>query len=234
MDHIKNNKEQPVDRNKEILFWPSYVGDCFCILNTDAEGAEFLLQKINHIDPRLSLRWKPKKTKNSTFLTTIFNNNNTLEFSIFRKPTQTDHALPDDSNHHPQHKMAVFRCYVNRLLRTPLSEENHRRELNTTKQIALNNGYDPECIDKLIKKFRRDEITNLAYARVPHSHESPVFVIPFVSVSLNRYVSRIVRQLVPETRIVHKNNSSLKSLLVNSKDKKPRIPDSPNPHPGQG
>lgn len=150
---------------------------------------------------------------------TIFNNNNILEFSIFRKPTQTDHAIPDDSNHHPQYKMAAFRCYVNRLLCIPLSEENYRLELDTIKQIALNNGYDPECIDKLIKKLRRDEITNLAYARVPQNPESPIFVIPFVSVSLTRSISRIVRQLVPEARIVHKNNSSLKSLLVNYKDK---------------
>jgi len=42
----------------------------------------------------------------------IFNNNNILEFSIFRKPTQTDH---DDSNHHSQHKMAAFRCYYSML-----------------------------------------------------------------------------------------------------------------------
>uniref|UniRef100_A0A6P7FE34 Uncharacterized protein LOC114329155 n=1 Tax=Diabrotica virgifera virgifera TaxID=50390 RepID=A0A6P7FE34_DIAVI len=36
----------------------------------------------------------------------------TLEYSVFRKPTQTDHIIPISSNHPFQHKMAAIQCYV--------------------------------------------------------------------------------------------------------------------------
>jgi len=203
------------------------VDDCFCILDTDTKGAEFLLEKINHIHPKIKFTLETELNKKLNFLDlTIFINNNKLEFAIFRIPTQTDHAIRGDFNHHSQHKMAAFRCYVHRLLRTPLSEDYYKLELNTIKQIALNNGYDPVCIDRLIDRFRSAEIPNLSYPRVLQSPDSPVFVIPFVSASLTRSFSRRVRQNVPEARIVHKNNLSLKSFLVNSKDKLTHVPKS--------
>lgn len=62
-------------------------------------------------------------------------------------------------------------------------------------------------------------MTQLAYAGPSTGLTGLIFVIPFISVGLSRSIGRLVRQHIPEARLVHKNNLSLKSLLVNSKDK---------------
>lgn len=65
IDHIENNLIL-FDRNKEILFWTRYIDDCLCILNTDAEGAEFL-QKINHIHPTIKFTLETEIEKKTQF-----------------------------------------------------------------------------------------------------------------------------------------------------------------------
>jgi len=96
------------------------VDDCFAIIDTDAKGAEFLLEKINHLHLRIKFTLEIQENNKLNFVDlTISNLDNKLEFGIFRKPSQIDHIIPEDSNHHPQHKIASFRCYVHRLLEVP-------------------------------------------------------------------------------------------------------------------
>lgn len=120
-------------------------------MDTDEEGAEFLLEKINHLHPKIKFTLEVEENNTINFLDIkITRNDNTLKFGIFRKPSQTDHVIPEDSNHHPQHKMAAFRCYVHRLLTIPLSDASYQTELNIIKQIAVNNGYEPEIVESNI------------------------------------------------------------------------------------
>lgn len=58
MDHLENNFIR-TDRNKEILYWTRYLDDCFCILYVDTEGSEFLLEKINHLHPKIKITLEP-------------------------------------------------------------------------------------------------------------------------------------------------------------------------------
>lgn len=219
MDFLENNYIL-TDTNKEIKFWARYVDDCFAILETDEGGSEFLLDKINHIHPKIKFTLEIENDSKLNFLdlTLSRNNNNKIDFSIFRKPTQTDHAIPSSSNHAPAHKMAAFRCYVHRLFNIPMSDSSFIQEANTIKQIAHNNGYDPEIVDTMIRKYKEKTIMTEAY-NAPKPLSDSVFVIPFLSSHLTRSISRNVKQHLPEARIVYKNNLSLKSILVNSKDR---------------
>ena len=57
------------------------------------------------------------------------------------------------SSMHPfSHKLAAFRSYIHRLVNVPMSQENFQVELNIIKQIAINNGYIPHLIDKMVVK----------------------------------------------------------------------------------
>ena len=51
------------------------------------------------------------------------------------------------------HKLAAFRCYINRLLNTPLCQTVFLSDLNITKQIAVNNGYKADLIDQMLNSM---------------------------------------------------------------------------------
>ena len=60
------------------------------------------------------------------------------------------------------HKLAAFCSYIHRLLNIPLSPENYQKELSFTKQIAVNNGYKAELLDKMVQ----NKLLKLALALV--------------------------------------------------------------------
>ena len=73
----------------------------------------------------------------------------------------------DNSSLHPYtHKLAAFRCYIHRLLNTPLSPIDYTKEFNIIKQIALNNGYKVEVIDKLIESISLKQALKSVYPTV--------------------------------------------------------------------
>jgi hypothetical protein len=73
---------------------------------------------------------------------TIHRQKNKLKFSIYRKPTQTDIIIPNDSCHPYEHKWSGINYLLNRLHTYPITEEAKDTEVNTIKNILQNNGYD--------------------------------------------------------------------------------------------
>lgn len=90
----------------------------------------------------------------------ITNHKNKIEFGIFRKETYTDNIIHAESNHPMQHKLAAFRHMINRLQATPLNKFEYKKELNIIMQIAINNGYSPKIIHKLIKNIKSKKKIN--------------------------------------------------------------------------
>ena len=62
-------------------------------------------------------------------------------------------VINNSSSHHYSHKLASFRCYIHRLINTPLSYPDYITELNFIKQIEANNGYNATLIDKMKQKL---------------------------------------------------------------------------------
>lgn len=58
------------------------------------------------------------------------------------------------SYHPPSQKYAAYNSMIYRLLHFPLSPENHNKEINLIKHIAVSNGFHSNMIDKLISKFK--------------------------------------------------------------------------------
>ena len=218
MDHLENNFIL-TNNNSEIIHWFRYVDDCLCILNCDAHGAENLFKKLNNIHPKISFTLEVESNQKINFLDlTITKTFGKLEFSIYRKPTQTDHLIPYHSNHPQQHKMASFHCYINRLLNIPLSTENYKKEINILKQLAYNSGYDPNLIHTLIKKTKIKKLKKQIYPK-PEINTQKYISIPFVHHNLNNNLTKIFKKILDNVTISYKNKNSLSSHLVNSKDK---------------
>jgi hypothetical protein len=75
----------------------------------------------------------PKKTANNHHALTlnISNKQGTVEIHIYRKPTATDITLNNTSCHPGEHKMAIFKNWINRLQKLPINIENKNKHLNT-------------------------------------------------------------------------------------------------------
>ncbi|KAJ8915301.1 hypothetical protein NQ315_014809 [Exocentrus adspersus] len=87
------NKFIITNNNNEILHWFRYVDDCLCFLNCDRTGAEALLTKLNNVHPKISFTLELENNNSINFLDISINKSNqSLEFSIYRKLTQTDHV----------------------------------------------------------------------------------------------------------------------------------------------
>ena len=69
----------------------------------------------------------------------------------------TDTLIHNSSNHPIQHKYAAFRSMIHRLLKTPMSLEDYKEEINTIKYMAHTNGYKHTLIDKLLKQMKKDK-----------------------------------------------------------------------------
>jgi hypothetical protein len=64
-----------------------------------------------------------KECHSSTFLDLINRREKELEFQIYRKPTQTDIIIPNDSCHPREHKISSINYLTNRLNTYPVSKE---------------------------------------------------------------------------------------------------------------
>jgi len=46
-----------------------------------------------------------------------------IELGIYRKETNTDITIHNNSNHPQEHKIAAYRFYINRLITLPLTQK---------------------------------------------------------------------------------------------------------------
>ncbi|XP_072377912.1 uncharacterized protein [Diabrotica undecimpunctata] len=90
MDHLESTH---IIKNPEILHWFRYVDDCLVFISGNSNSAELLLSKINQIHPNIKFTMELESSKSINFLDlTITRLNDHFDFSIYRKPTQTDHC----------------------------------------------------------------------------------------------------------------------------------------------
>jgi hypothetical protein len=69
----------------------------------------------------------------------IKNKQGSVEIDIYRQPTATAITFNNTSCHPGEHKMAIFKNWINRLQKLPLNKENRNKELNTIINIVENN-----------------------------------------------------------------------------------------------
>jgi hypothetical protein len=72
---------------------------------------------------------------------TVTKNYNKLIFDIYRKPTNTDLIINNDSSHPNEHKKSTTTYLITRMITYPITHENKVLELNTINEIIVNNHY---------------------------------------------------------------------------------------------
>ncbi|KAJ8976828.1 hypothetical protein NQ317_011824 [Molorchus minor] len=197
--------------------WIRYVDDIFAVFDTKVESVDSFISKLNSRFTSVNFTYEIENNGQLPFLDVLVikNNQNNLEFDIYRKDTSTLRYIPNDSHHCYQHKMASLNFLVHRLLSFPLSKERFEKERKLIKDIAKINGYSENCVDRLIMK-RRFKETLRNSSTFQTDTESPKFVsIPYAP-QFTRGLSRIFKNI--GLTVIHPSGNKLQQLLGNPKD----------------
>lgn len=113
--------------------------------------------------------------------------------------------------------LSTFHYYLNRLLDVPLNKEEYITELNVIKQLAVNNGYEIDFIQRLLQKLKLKRVKTKAYPpkNLPQKRYTSLL---YISNHLNNKISKTIYNHSQNTHISHKPNDTLQHQLVNNKD----------------
>jgi hypothetical protein len=87
-----------------------------------------------------------------------------FEFNIYRKFICADIVIPTSSAHPLNSKKSGFFSMVHRLVHIPFKPLNFDAERDIIYTIAINNGYDPQLVDRIFKKVASCKIKNQLYS----------------------------------------------------------------------
>jgi hypothetical protein len=90
---------------------------------------------------------KEQHTKINYLDITIQCKEKSLEFSIYKNPTQTDIMIPNSSCHPYQHKLSGIKYLLNRLHTYPITKKSKQTDKNTIKTILQKNEYNTNLLD---------------------------------------------------------------------------------------
>jgi hypothetical protein len=138
-----------------VIYYKRYVDDCFLIIDNEHDNTNDITNYLNSLNPNIQFTSETETDGQLNYLDlNIARVDNRLEFSIYRKPTTTDHTIHSTSNHPTQHKLAAYKSMIHRLHTIPMTNEKFQNELHTIHDIAQNNGFTRKTIDKLITQHK--------------------------------------------------------------------------------
>ena len=154
-------------------------------------------------------QWKEKKTKFTmereenkklAFLDMQLTRvNNKIDVSVYRKATNTDQYITNDSNCPVNTKRSALNIMVYRMCNLPLSAINFMNELKTIKRIAQVNGYSDKLIDGLVEKHSKQLRKKKRTTFIEQQRQNRIYVpfnfIPAVTNHLKPIFQKIPNKL---------------------------------------
>jgi len=136
MSHFETQLSLKSKNFPRIFF--RYVDDIFAVVSfTKEELAEFV-DFMNSQYASIKFTVEVELDSKLPFLDILVSRNNgSLDFDIYRKPTQVDRFIDNSSFHPKEHKLAAFNSMIHRMLNFPLSKSNLLKE-NQSHQICCN------------------------------------------------------------------------------------------------
>ena len=147
---------------KPQRLWLRYVDVTFAILDSNEQVSFF--ENINQRDSHIKFTQEACKDNQLAFLDYFvkINPDNTLGWSVYRKPTHTEQYLQFVSNHLLVHKLGVIRT-LNYRAETIISEQSKIQEEKAHTRSALEKyGYPDWSFEKAIKPNSPHSKNNVA------------------------------------------------------------------------
>jgi hypothetical protein len=110
------------------------VDDIFLIYAQRKTNIDEALATFNKQQPTIKFIVEKELHNSISFLDlSIHLKEKEFEFTIYRKPTETDIIIPDDSCHPHEHKISNINYLMNRINIYPITKEAKEKELNIIK-----------------------------------------------------------------------------------------------------
>ena len=193
MANLEENFLQNTD-NKPLIYL-RYIDDIFLLWT---HGEEKLLQfykDFNSEDPDIHVTMN-HSTKEVNFLdTTIRLKNNTLQTSLYKKPTHSQTYLHPTSSHPPHIFASIIFSQALRYKRICSDKEELNSQLTTLKNAFTTLGYKPKTVkNQIIKAMSIPREALLKYQTKLESYRTPLVLTyhPYL-----RPINKIVKNLQP-------------------------------------
>jgi hypothetical protein len=124
-----------------ILGYFRYIDDILIVYRENHTYILEVLDLFNTAVTALLFTMEQEDNNSINFLDiTVYKSNNSLNFCVYRKSTATDHIIPRNSNHPPEHKRSAVNYLSRRLVSYPLKGIDRQCEYEIVKNI-LHNDY---------------------------------------------------------------------------------------------
>jgi hypothetical protein len=155
LQHIEHTALVNILTKHKIHGYYRYVDDILLIYDVNSTDINLVLQQFNSVSKHLNFKLENENNKQLNFLdVTIKRQPKHFDFNIYRKPTLTNHMIPNDSCHPQEHKNSAIQFLTNRLNTYPLSATNKEKETSTIQQILSANKYKHTMLQNLQKPTR--------------------------------------------------------------------------------
>ena len=181
--------------------WLRFVDDTFVI--NQAELSQDLLQHINTQDSHIQFTVEPTQQGSLPFLDTLvtIQPDNTLNTSVYRKPTHTDQYLHWDSNHHITAKQSVYNTLAHRVKTVSSTQKLLDKELSHIKTALQHCQFPTWALNQWEYKFKQpsqDNNTNNTNTNNPSNSNNQA--------SNSNYKTTIVVPYIPPTQLIGSRN----------------------------
>jgi hypothetical protein len=118
-------------------------------MTKEKTNSEKTRNDFNNIQPSINFTIEKEKQKNSNNLgIKIHLKGKQLEFSIHRKPAQTDIIIPKSSCHPYGHKLSSIKYLLNRLITYLITKKAKQMEINTIRNTLQNTEHKRNLLEK--------------------------------------------------------------------------------------
>jgi hypothetical protein len=149
IQHMEHKHLYPILIKHKITGYFRYVDDILMIYNQNQTNIEETINEFNRLNNNIKFTIEKEHDNSINFLDITINRKNTkMEFEIYRKPTQTDIIIPNDSCHPYEHKISAINYLINRANTYPITKEAKKKEFQTIQNILGNNKYYNYIINK--------------------------------------------------------------------------------------
>jgi len=124
--------------SKEIIYYKRYIDNILIIFNQNKTNEKTIINHINNIDKNLEFKLSEEENNSKSYLDlSIQRNIDSINLSIYRKPTHADITIQFSSNHPHDHKLAAFNYYINTMLTLPITKQANQQEWQIIQQLKI-------------------------------------------------------------------------------------------------
>jgi hypothetical protein len=133
---MEHTQIYPILIEQQIIAYFRYVDDILIIYDQNKTNIDHTLNEFNKLQQTIKFTIEKKQQESINFLDIgIHRKDKNLQYSIYRKPTQTDIIIPKNSCYPYEHKLSGINYLLRWLHTYPITNKAKDTEINIIRNI---------------------------------------------------------------------------------------------------